>query len=521
MLAVIITARHLNMNPYPTLDAIREQTDAPVYVAGRTMAMIGCNDDQVTIIDDDNPTRARNTAIAHTTADIICLIDADCVPADGWIDALLAPFSDPDLVGIKGVYATRQKNKIARLVQAEYERKYRRLAQQKTIDFIDTYSAAYRRDILVENQGFDEQFPYLEDQELSFRLAARGYRLSFQPAAVVYRQHVETISAYFRKKFHIGYWKAQVLHRFPTHGVSDSHTPPVLKGQVGLIALLLLAVAIMPFWGQSVWMVGAIIIIFVMTTLSFSWWIWRQQHDKVAAMSASGLLFVRALALGFGYVSGMVRPPASLPLYTHTTISGIHYVLKRLVDIIGGLFGCVLLAAVLPFVALAIRWGSSGSIFFKQERIGQGGRPFYVYKFRSMVADAEMQLADLVDIDQLEEPVFKLENDPRITPIGRWLRRWSIDELPQFWNVFKGEMSLVGPRPEETMIVAKYNARQRRRLAVKPGMTGPMQINGRGNLSLSERVQLEIDYIEHYTIRQDIAILFRTIPAVLGGKGAR
>ncbi len=515
MLAVIISARYTGMDARPTIAAIRAQSDAPIYVAGQLGDAIAY--EGVVAIDDDNPTRARNKAIAHCTADIVCLTDADCVPAAGWLDALLAPFADPALVGVKGVYATRQKSGVAQLVQAEYERKYRRLAQQNRIDFIDTYSAAYRRDVLLANEGFDEQFPYLEDQELSFRLAARGYRLGFQPAAIVYRDHADTGRAYFRKKFNIGYWKAHVVRRFPTQGVTDSHTPPVLKVQVGLAAVLLLALAVAPFWAMGWWAAVAVLGTFVGTTLPFARWTWKQR--KEVAIRAPGLLLVRALGLGFGYVWGSVRPQP-LP-QTHTTISGIDYVFKRLLDIVGGLVGCTLLAAVLPFVGVAIKVGSPGAIFFRQERIGQRGRPFYVYKFRSMVADAEAQLDDLIDIEQLDEPAFKLENDPRVTKIGRWLRRWSIDELPQFWNVLKGEMSLVGPRPEETRMVAQYNAWQRRRLTVKPGITGPMQVNGRGDLSLNERVQLEIDYIENYTIGRDVAILWQTFPAVLGGEGAR
>jgi lipopolysaccharide/colanic/teichoic acid biosynthesis glycosyltransferase len=124
-------------------------------------------------------------------------------------------------------------------------------------------------------------------------------------------------------------------------------------------------------------------------------------------------------------------------------------------------------------------------------------------------------------MSQLGEPVFKLDNDPRVTRVGRFLRRWSLDELPQFWNVLKGEMSLVGPRPEESRLVAIYNDWQRRRLSVKPGLTGPMQVQGRGDLSLETRVRLEVAYIESYSLRQDMAILLQTLPAVLRGNGAR
>ena len=147
---------------------------------------------------------------------------------------------------------------------------------------------------------------------------------------------------------------------------------------------------------------------------------------------------------------------------------------------------------------------------------------FRIVKLRSMVVDADRQLERLVDMAQLTvEPAFKLSNDPRVTRVGRFLRRTSLDEVPQFYNVLKGDMSLVGPRPEEERIVQLYQDYHRRRLAVKPGMTGPMQVNGRGELSFSERLQLELDYIEHYSLRRDFEILLHTVPAMLRGHGAK
>ena len=141
-------------------------------------------------------------------------------------------------------------------------------------------------------------------------------------------------------------------------------------------------------------------------------------------------------------------------------------------------------------------------------------------KLRSMVQDAEERLADLIDLEALPEPVYKLPNDPRITRVGRWLRQTSLDETPQFYNVLMGQMSLVGPRPEEAKIVALYQDHHRRRLAVKPGMTGPMQVSGRGDLSLAERLCLDLDYIDHYSLRRDFRIMLRTFPVIFRGDGA-
>jgi lipopolysaccharide/colanic/teichoic acid biosynthesis glycosyltransferase len=137
-----------------------------------------------------------------------------------------------------------------------------------------------------------------------------------------------------------------------------------------------------------------------------------------------------------------------------------------------------------------------------------------------MVDGAEARLPEVVDVDQLESPAFKVKDDPRVTRIGRFLRRTSLDELPQFWNVLVGDMSLVGPRPEEMYMVHKYNDWHRKRLAVKPGLTGPMQVNGRGDLSLDERVRLELDYIQNYSLWRDVVLLVKTIPVWISGKGA-
>jgi lipopolysaccharide/colanic/teichoic acid biosynthesis glycosyltransferase len=194
--------------------------------------------------------------------------------------------------------------------------------------------------------------------------------------------------------------------------------------------------------------------------------------------------------------------------------------IKRAMDVLGALAGLIIGAPVMLLIAIAIRLDSPGPVFFVQTRAGQGGRAFRMYKFRSMVNDAEAQLDAVIAQSHLPPPVFKIPNDPRVTRVGRILRRLSLDELPQLFNVLKGEMSLVGPRPEEMRIVALYSDWHRQRLLVKPGITGPMQTYGRGALSLDERVQLELDYIENYSLGKDIYFLLRTIPAALGGRGA-
>ncbi len=194
--------------------------------------------------------------------------------------------------------------------------------------------------------------------------------------------------------------------------------------------------------------------------------------------------------------------------------------LKRLIDVIGALGGLIVSAPLMLLIAIAIKLDSPGPVLFVQMRAGRDGKPFRMYKFRSMVADAEARLNEVIAQNRLPLPVFKIPADPRVTRVGKILRRFSLDELPQFVNVLNGEMSLVGPRPEEMRIVALYSDWHRRRLAVKPGITGPMQTYGRGALTLDERVRLELAYIENYSLWKDFYFLLKTIPAVLGGRGA-
>jgi exopolysaccharide biosynthesis polyprenyl glycosylphosphotransferase len=196
---------------------------------------------------------------------------------------------------------------------------------------------------------------------------------------------------------------------------------------------------------------------------------------------------------------------------------------KRVFDLVVGLGVTLALTPVLILCALAVKLSDRGPVLFRQRRVGENGQGFDMLKFRSMVTDAEGRLKelgiDLAKLDQ-ENPVFKLQNDPRVTRTGRFLRRWSLDELPQLFNVLKGEMSLVGPRPEEEAVVARYSFFHRKRLAVKPGITGPMQVSGRGDLPLKQRLNLELAYIEGWTLWNDLKILAKTIPVVLWGKGA-
>ncbi|MDQ2630301.1 MAG: sugar transferase [Actinomycetota bacterium] len=194
--------------------------------------------------------------------------------------------------------------------------------------------------------------------------------------------------------------------------------------------------------------------------------------------------------------------------------------MKRLMDVAVSAVLLILLSPLLLGVALWILLDDGRPVFFRQRRAGKDGKPFTMVKFRTMVNDAEQRLPELVDIESLDQPAFKIPDDPRVTRSGRWLRRTSVDELPQLWNVLRGDMSLVGPRPEEESVVALYDERQRGRLAVKPGMTGPMQVYGRSDLTFEERLAMERDYLDNLSLLTDLAILLRTPRAMVRGEGA-
>jgi exopolysaccharide biosynthesis polyprenyl glycosylphosphotransferase len=194
--------------------------------------------------------------------------------------------------------------------------------------------------------------------------------------------------------------------------------------------------------------------------------------------------------------------------------------IKRAFDIAVSLGALVVLLPLFPFVVLAIKLDSRGPVFFTQLRAGRRGVPFRMYKLRTMRADAEEELSQLLSFEDLPEPVFKLRADPRVTRVGRFLRRYSLDELPQLINVLRGDMSIVGPRPEQIELVERYRPEHRFRLDVKPGMTGPMQVNGRGELDFSERLAVEFDYVENVSLTRDLRIILHTVPAALRGRGA-
>jgi lipopolysaccharide/colanic/teichoic acid biosynthesis glycosyltransferase len=193
---------------------------------------------------------------------------------------------------------------------------------------------------------------------------------------------------------------------------------------------------------------------------------------------------------------------------------------KRLFDLGVGIIVFVLVIPIVPLIALMIKLDSPGSVFYRQDRIGRGGRTFRFYKFRSMYREADRRRAELEGQNEQQGPVFKIKADPRITPVGQFLRRSSVDEIPQIINVLRGEMSIVGPRPPLPVEVARYQPWQRRRLDVKPGITCLWQIAGRSQIGFDEWMRLDMEYLRTRSLRTDFTIFAKTLPAVMARRGA-
>ncbi|GAA3110181.1 exopolysaccharide biosynthesis polyprenyl glycosylphosphotransferase [Streptosporangium carneum] len=242
---------------------------------------------------------------------------------------------------------------------------------------------------------------------------------------------------------------------------------------------------------------------------------WELETDRIDLFVAPALMDVAGPRVS-------IRPVAGMPLLhvEHPEFAGAKYLLKNLFDRCGAGFALLVLALPMLLIGAVIRTTSPGPALFRQTRVGKGGREFRVFKFRTMVNDAEAHKRSLLEENEFDGVLFKIKKDPRITRAGGFLRRYSLDELPQLLNVVRGEMSLVGPRPPLPDEVAQYGEDVRRRLVVKPGMTGLWQVSGRSDLSWEESVRLDLRYVENWSLFLDLQILWKTWSAVTRGEGA-
>ncbi len=297
------------------LDALSKQ------IAGRNAEILVVNDgstdntievvkrySEVRLITQANagPAAARNRGAAEARGAIILFTDDDCVPMQDWLNAMLAPFEDPAVVGAKGIYRTHQKSLAARFVQIEYEDRYRLMAGLSCIDFIDTYSAAFRRDRFLEMTGYDTSFPVAcaEDIELSYRMSARGWKMKFAPDAIVYHTHPDTFSKYLKKKYKFAFWRVLAVRKNPRKGVKDSHTPQVMKLQLLLAPALLLAsvfdLGMRPGLPLSI----VVLAIFFLSTLPFT--LTAFHKNPAVGLLSPPILAARACVQIVGVAAGLL-----------------------------------------------------------------------------------------------------------------------------------------------------------------------------------------------------------------------
>ncbi|MDR1355326.1 MAG: exopolysaccharide biosynthesis polyprenyl glycosylphosphotransferase [Propionibacteriaceae bacterium] len=261
---------------------------------------------------------------------------------------------------------------------------------------------------------------------------------------------------------------------------------------------------------------GAVIVAGGLTAPQTQQLAWELESRPITLLLRPMLTDIAGPRVSMQVADGLSLMHLDLPRF-----DGIQLMVKRLFDIVLAALALLILSPLLLIISVVIKIDDpSGAVIFTQERVGLGGRHFRIHKFRSMVTDAEMRLDELVAVQGGQQALFKMKDDPRITRVGRFIRKTSIDELPQFWDVLVGKMSIVGPRPALPREVATYSQRHLRRLLIKPGITGLWQIRGRSDLSIEESIRLDLRYVENWSLLGDIVIIFKTIMVVLRGAGS-
>jgi GT2 family glycosyltransferase len=310
--SVIIPAYNSADTIEDTLRALKEQTEKDFEVIvvddgsiDGTRDVVEKYDVKLFRQDHMGPAAARNLGARKATGEVVVFTDSDCVPQQDWLKEMLNPMEEPGIVGVQGRYKTRQRELIARFAQLEIEERYQRMKKQEYIDFIGSYSAAYRRRVFLEVGGFDESFPMAsgEDPELSFRLAKQGYKMVFNDRAIVYHRHPASLRDYLIKKFYRAYWRVALYKRHTGKAVRDSYTPPSIKIQIALVYLFIVSVMTSPFTGLLP--AQGILLALLASTLPSS--IRYFKKDRSVGLASPAIILLRTAVFGFGLLYGAVR----------------------------------------------------------------------------------------------------------------------------------------------------------------------------------------------------------------------
>ncbi len=310
--SIVIPAHNAQKTLASCLQAVLNQTellqDCEVIVvddgsSDRTTVIAACEQVHVLEQSHQGASSARNTGLHQAQGDIIIFLDADCVPEPGWLTAMLTPFTDPAVIGVSGRIVTQQKELLPLFIQLEYDQRFQRLEESENIDFVTSATGAYRRNVLIEMEGFCEDFLGAEDVELSFRLAEQGYLLRYAPHAVVCHWHPTTLLAYARRKRHYAYWRMEVYRRHKDKIIADSRTPQSQKLQLIFLAFTFVTLTLSLFWSPLLWLSALFILAYIITIFPTVRTMWR--HDPRIGLRSPLFLTTSAIAGAMGVITAL------------------------------------------------------------------------------------------------------------------------------------------------------------------------------------------------------------------------
>ncbi|MGA2112726.1 MAG: glycosyltransferase [Anaerolineales bacterium] len=517
-ITVIIPARNASRTLAGCLSALRVQTisqakyEIIVVDDGSTDATpeVAANHGvRLVRIAAQGPAAARNAGAELARGQLLVFTEADCVPTRDFLERMAGAFIDPDVVAAQGAFLSFQTDLIPLFVQSEQGYQYWRMEAMASINAIDLFAAAFKKSIFLLNRGFDPGFAAggMEGRELAYRLAQKGYRMVFAPSALVYRRHALTLRPYLSEKFRNSYWRAHLLGWHPKRLMGDSQ----LSGHrifQSLLAWLIPVLAPLALLNPRFWVViAAGLVVFGLGA-------WQElllilKRNPALLIIAPWLMFLRALVEGAGLVAGFVDAGREVQREHWTPMSLVDRILKRLQDLILSGLGLLLFLPVLLLSALAIFVETHTRVVSLHLRLGEDGLPFEMVWLEPSLGLVQERLPRFGPAEETpDSPEEPLVGHGRI---GGALGRLGIYRLLWLWNVFWGEMSLVGPVPERRENLLHYSDRQRRRFAFRPGVTGPSQILLGENAPLGERLPLELNYADHYSLKSDLQILVRSL----------